>query len=465
MDPLQLLTRSSKRPAGDRSKRPTHGPAPSTGSSVNPQLYGKQGAERAETEREAASRKRKRTTRLSHDTEQDTAGLDFFNKISVPAEAVGGRRKDEVNDVEAAATTANVIPQGGPERPAMSEEERKSLLRRHKLKLTVIRGPDLSSTGDSTSRAKQKRSKSSKTGAPAGSQARQLYPEPVLDFRHLRSRYGIPKSLAQNVNDQGYTVPTEVQMASLPILLESHGASLSETTDASAETAPGLSSIDLLTVAPTGSGKTLAFMIPLIHALAGIRRKSQHDETVTDGPKAVILAPTKELANQIANEGRKLAANTGIRITSVRKGMHLEGQKQDTMVEGDTIEGDRQPPVKADVLVSTPLALVHVIEETKGEATGLEGVRYMVFDEADVLLDPLFRDQTLAIWNAATHPALRVSLWSATMGSNIEDLAKHEISKRADRLRTRTSQPIEQAPLVASWSASRTPPCPTSNTA
>ena len=239
-------------------------------------------------------------------------------------------------------------------------------------------------------------------------------------------------------------------MASLPILLESHsvGASQFDTMGPSEETVLGLSSIDLLTVAPTGSGKTLAFMIPLIHALAGIRRKSQHDEKVVDGPKAVILAPTKELANQIANEGRKLAANTGIRITSVRKGMHLEGQKQDSMVEGDTIEGDRQPPVKADVLVSTPLALVHVIEETKGEATGLEGVRYMVFDEADVLLDPLFRDQTLAIWNAATHPALRVSLWSATMGSNIEDLAKHEISKRADRLRTRTSQPIEQAPLV-----------------
>jgi ATP-dependent RNA helicase DDX52/ROK1 len=61
-------------------------------------------------------------------------------------------------------------------------------------------------------------------------------------------------------------------------------------------------------------------------------------------------------------------------------------------------------------------------------------VQTLVLDEADVLLDPLFRDQTLGIWNSCINPELRVTLWSATMGSNIESLASSTIHARGERL-------------------------------
>lgn len=59
----------------------------------------------------------------------------------------------------------------------------------------------------------------------------------------------------------------------------------------------------------------------------------------------------------------------------------------------------------------------------------------LIFDEADVLLDPLFRAQTLAIWSACTCSTLRVSMWSATIGSNIEELAVQTILARQKKLK------------------------------
>ena len=79
--------------------------------------------------------------------------------------------------------------------------------------------------------------------------------------------------------------------------------------------------------------------------------------------------------------------------------------------------------VKAAILVTTPLALLNVLKMRGGQIASLPTVRYLILDEADVLLDPLFREQTLSIWNTCINPLLRISLWSATMGSNIEQLA------------------------------------------
>jgi ATP-dependent RNA helicase DDX52/ROK1 len=123
-----------------------------------------------------------------------------------------------------------------------------------------------------------------------------------------------------------------VQLGGLPLLLEpDRDCGILETEleiGASKNGAHKRPDLDLLTVAPTGSGKTLAFLIPIIHGLtqarrAGIKglfesekRAHRHNQDV----KAIILAPTHELADQIVNEGRKLAIGTGIRITGMRKG-------------------------------------------------------------------------------------------------------------------------------------------------
>jgi ATP-dependent RNA helicase DDX52/ROK1 len=273
-----------------------------------------------------------------------------------------------------------------------------------------------------------------------------IFPQPLTDFSQLRDRHNINASLARNVSDQGYHEPSEVQIATLPLLLDGTPGH-------------GLTEPNLLTVAPTGSGKTLAFLIPLIEKIAKSHR-IEHDG-IEKHVSALILAPTKELVSQIVNEGRKLTVNTGVTVTEMKKGMRLyEGHDGagDTSSNSDNDSGGeledkvekRVPIVKSDVLVTTPLSLVHALcpsweEDESIPPHLLPQVKTLIFDEADVLLDPLFRAQTLAIWSACTSSALRVSMWSATIGSNIEELAVQTILSRQKKLKIVKS---ERPPLI-----------------
>jgi ATP-dependent RNA helicase DDX52/ROK1 len=194
---------------------------------------------------------------------------------------------------------------------------------------------------------------------------------------------------------------------------------------------------DLITVAPTGSGKTLAFLIPAVNAILRDKNPERDEHT-----QAIILAPTRELAHQIVNEGKKLVQNTGVRITLMRKGMQLAGSEahveygqessSDESADWDADQGPTRVALsiaKAHIVVSTPLVLVNSLGFGSGRSTTLPQLQHLVLDEADALLDPLFRDQVAAIWNACTNPALRISLWSATMASSVEDFAMQQLSK------------------------------------
>ncbi|ETI23909.1 hypothetical protein G647_05716 [Cladophialophora carrionii CBS 160.54] len=259
-----------------------------------------------------------------------------------------------------------------------------------------------------------------------------IFPRPLTSFNQLRTEYSANSALARNIAEQAYLEPTEVQIATLPLLLNH-------------DTEP-----NLLTVAPTGSGKTLAFLVPLIDKISRVHNAS--GDKADKHVRAIILAPTKELVFQIVNEGRKLAAKTGVTITAIKKGMRLfedAGQAAEGELDSDEVEigGQEQDGscayatiVKSDILVSTPLGLVHLLAPSWEEGTGvsphsLPNVENLIFDEADVLLDPLFRSQTLAIWSACNSPALKISMWSATIGSNIEELAVQTISERQKKLK------------------------------
>lgn len=279
-----------------------------------------------------------------------------------------------------------------------------------------------------------------------------LFPEPLTSFKHLRSRFRISKRLSENLDAQGYRVPTEVQVGSLPILLGSNDDLGLPDNEKKKEkrkikTKPHL---DLLTIAPTGSGKTLAFMINVIHHIVEERgrvRKSDEDSSSGHQVQALIIAPTHELVDQIVNEGRKLALGTGVKISAMKKGMTVQTDapigepkvldKLGPEAQGASIDDESakvHPAVKADILVSTPMLLVNAISENQStKSKSLPSVRYLVLDEADVLLDPLFRDQTLSIWNACTNPSLQTTFWSATIGSSIESLVQSTI---LDRRRT-----------------------------
>ncbi|KAF1353725.1 P-loop containing nucleoside triphosphate hydrolase protein [Delphinella strobiligena] len=362
----------------------------------------------------------------------EIVGSDVANTSSKSSESKTSKAQSGRHEIDGAEKV--VVEEQVQEDSTLSQEACRELLGQHKVKVTLLSQPP-----SQPSAVVEKKSKKKAKHTPATTKSRtQIYPTPVMDFRRLRSHYHMSRQLSQNIQDQGYTTTTEVQLAALPLMLgpaDRLGAS-QQAPDATSDLAAQPISIDLLTIAPTGSGKTLAFMIPLIQAL--LRDRHQSTDSASNTSRAIVLAPTKELATQIVNEGRKLALNTGIKITNIRKGMHLSESDQ----------SQNLPIVKADILVSTPLALLNALGEESNDEKSWTDFHYMVLDEADVLLDPLFRDQTQRLWNLLSSPKLRVSFWSATMGSNIEELVKATMDARAKRLSDLYEADMPTAPLV-----------------
>ncbi|KAF2090932.1 putative ATP-dependent RNA helicase rok1, partial [Saccharata proteae CBS 121410] len=438
MDIFKILSRSTNLSKGGAHKSVSVQKTPSSGATQNPQLFGHDdsAAASAHSNGQPARKKRKRGQNSTAQVAALPAELDFFGDAPrenepaiVNGGAVGGQDGTSSSEAD------------------LNEEECKRVLRQHKVKVTLLE--DYKVVEPEPKSKKRKKSKT-KEEPPAKKNKVQLFPQPLTSFTHLRSRHNISRRLADNLEAQGYSVPTEVQLASLPILLEPPKTE--------GDLAQG-HAVDMLTVAPTGSGKTLAFLIPVITAL--LRQRLGDDKSVTKdrGIRAVILAPTKELASQITNEGRKLALRTGIKVSLLKKGMEVLPPSEDDEEEAkdagddsgseevsDEEDSDEESVagkasgtnkkrrkgqlVKADILVSTPLTLLHALQDSHAKTRPLDTVQFMVLDEADVLLDPLFREQTLDIWNACTNAQLRVSLWSATMGSNVEELAKSTINSR-----------------------------------
>ncbi|KAK4868415.1 hypothetical protein LT330_007137 [Penicillium expansum] len=452
MDAFRLLTRSTKlKPVSSA----TDSRLPSTGKAANPQLF--RTAETDKLESAKNGKKRKRGAAVQQD-EEDVPDLDFFSSNKRPAVSVtetaaatAATEDDEKVSAEDAASDDD---------DSMDEVERRTILNSHKIKVTDMRDlEEIQVQPTSTKDSKKKKKKSKKEEAPTLSKkeqkrARRLFPEPLLNFKELRSKYKISSRLAENVAEQGFTVPTEVQLGTLPLLL---GES---------------SEPDLLVVAPTGSGKTLSFLIPVINKIV----RHHHSNPDEHGILSVVVAPTRELASQIVNEGRKLVAGTGVKITLMRKGMRVgddggagakvleENSEESSGSEDEDAESKpakeraNVPVTKSDILVTTPLMLVNALSANRTTTMAtLPLVRSLVMDEADVLLDPLFREQTLDIWKSCSHPDLRVGLWSATMGSNIEDLTKLTIKERLEDLGQKPSEPHALLRLVVGLKDSAIP--------
>jgi superfamily II DNA/RNA helicase len=121
---------------------------------------------------------------------------------------------------------------------------------------------------------------------------------------------------------------------------------------------------DVLAKSPTGSGKTLAFMVPLADRIEATDRR----------PSALVLAPTRELAQQIVEEGRTLAHSRALKVAAVYGGAGIHKQAQ--------------LAAKAHVLVATPGRLEDLLAR---DAISLKHVRLLVLDEADRMLDMGFR--------------------------------------------------------------------------
>jgi ATP-dependent RNA helicase DDX52/ROK1 len=415
MDAFKFLTRSTRLKLRGANERSAH-PLPSEGPS---------GHLEAESVNE---KKRKRDSNIPEDSRpsNNDALLSSYSP----------RNGMENDHLKASNATSTQTPGSETDDlPVASEDERHSVLTSHKIKVVNLTKYHESTTRITTSKDVQVNRKAQKTAC-------RVFPLPLTSFHSLRTVYNVGRSLAENIVEQGYTKPTEVQLASIPLLLRSEVSG--KATD---EVIP-----HLLTVAPTGSGKTLAFLIPLIEKLT----RQHHNVHLAPDQRhvsALIIAPTKELVGQIVNEGRKLTQRTGVRITAMRKGMILHDAPASARLDddgGSSSDGsleiqDRDPHsvVKSDILVTTPLLLVNAIANSQlPQGTLLSTITSLILDEADVLLDPLFRDQTLALWNACTNPLLHVTFWSATIGSNIEELVLSILQKRESELHLPTSTPL-----------------------
>ena len=328
-------------------------------------------------------------------------------------------------------------------RTPLNEEECRRILKQHKLKITVLQGPNQFDIEGGVVHGRSERIGKKNTHT-------QFAPQPLASFKHLRGKYGVSKRLLENLSDQGYREPTEVQIGSLPLLLGLSG-DVGLAAGKSGKNRKRLKPhVDLLTIAPTGSGKTLCFMIHLINGLLENRQALKDEDQgshIEHKVQSLVIAPTHELVDQIVNEGKKLAQGTGIKVAGFRKGMNLQAPRTrkgdkvsgyDEDVTQDQEDGQEArasgATVKADILVTTPLALLNAIASPSSMADALSEIRFLVLDEADVLLDPLFRDQTLRLWDSCTHKSLQTSLWSATVGSSIESLAQSFILDRRKNL-------------------------------
>ncbi|KAK3187645.1 RNA-dependent ATPase rok1 [Lecanicillium sp. MT-2017a] len=430
MDILKVLSRGTKKSA--KSQQPGGNALhnlPSAGIKTNPQLFHDQ----------VRGQKRKRMpTESAEATDEDLPDVDFF----APKNETPSNKKADSGKTKRAASPT-------PKKPTkkLSEEECRQLLRSHRLKMALLSKEE--------EEKKPKKSKKKKA-APEETKKddkkhKQLFPQPLESFGQLRNTYGISRRVAENLLAQSYRVPTEVQMGSLPLLLRPELA----LGDDAANLAVG---VDFLAVAPTGSGKTISFLIPAVNNImrrrAALEDKEEHGP---HGPEAVILVPTRELCHQIVNEGMRLLQGTGVRIVGMKKNMNLEAEEQaeedyddnsdkDDEEDSDSDEetkGKKRPTSKVDILVTTPVLLLNHLKSGEEKTHKvLPSVRDLVLDEADVLLDPLFREQTMGVWTTCTNTELRVSFWSATMGSNIESLVTEKLKSRAESLS------ISQRPFV-----------------
>ena len=191
---------------------------------------------------------------------------------------------------------------------------------------------------------------------------------------------GLPAQILSALDKAGFTTPTAIQAKAIP---------------------PQLQRRDILGIAQTGSGKTAAFGLPI---LAGIAELNGRPNPLTT--RALILAPTRELAVQIDEVLHKLAA--GMRLSTV---LVLGGTSRNAQIQ-KIAKG-------VDVVIATPGRLVDLIDDKK---LRLNETRWLVLDEADRMLDMGFIHPVRKI-AAAIGPRRQTALFSATMAKEVAELA------------------------------------------
>lgn len=190
----------------------------------------------------------------------------------------------------------------------------------------------------------------------------------------------LAQPILRAIEAEGYDTPTPIQEKSIPPLLKGY---------------------DLLGVAQTGTGKTAAFALPILHRLSKTCQKA------TPGrPNALILAPTRELAGQIADSFRTYGQRLHLRTTVVFGGVSVRGQAK-ALGRG------------AHILVATPGRLLDLMNQRH---IRLDQVEIFILDEADRMLDMGFIHDVKKV-TAALPKQRQTGFFSATMPKSVQGLA------------------------------------------
>ena len=179
----------------------------------------------------------------------------------------------------------------------------------------------------------------------------------------------------------GYEKPTPIQNEAIPHVLAGH---------------------DLMGLAQTGTGKTAAFGLPIIHKLLAEKKRPAPKSV-----RALFLAPTRELTNQIAANMREFVKRSPLRVTSIVGGSSIHIQKRH-LAQG------------TDILIATPGRLLDLLDR---KSLFLDETKLLVLDEADQMLDLGFIHALRRIAKMVATPR-QTLLFSATMPKQIEELSR-----------------------------------------
>ena len=185
------------------------------------------------------------------------------------------------------------------------------------------------------------------------------------------SDLNLSSELLRAIDDLGFESPSEVQEASIPIILEGR---------------------DVLAQAQTGTGKTASFGIPIIEGM----------EEDSDDLQALVLVPTRELARQVSEEYKKF-----VNIVPIYGGADMGKQLRD-LKRG------------ASIVVGTP---GRVMDHMKRKTIRLDGLKFLTFDEADEMFDMGFRDDMRTIIEK-TNPDRQTLFFSATFDNDIREFSR-----------------------------------------
>jgi superfamily II DNA/RNA helicase len=197
------------------------------------------------------------------------------------------------------------------------------------------------------------------------------------------SSFSLAPAIHSALETLGFEKPTDIQTQTIPLALTGK---------------------DIIATAQTGTGKTAAFMLPILSNLL-------RDDTQLGQVRALVLAPTRELAQQVAENTQQYAANTDLKVVCLYGGANI---------------GPQEKRLKAgvDIVIATPGRLLdHLIKGT----LSLSQLQHLVFDEADRMLDMGFIGEIKRIMRHVPE-SRQTMLFSATLDESVEKLASRWLS-------------------------------------